>query len=103
MPVPESWLPLLVCGLLGGLIGWYWFGRRRPRPVNYADEREERLTLAVARMAGCSPARALPAVRREVELSPTQADEVLIKRAAYHYRQDRPTFTCQTYRDRAPG
>ncbi len=102
MPVPESWLPLLVCGLLGGLIGWYWFGRRSP-PVGYADEREERLTMAVARMVGCHPARALPVVRREVELAPNQTDEVLIKRAAYHYRQDQPTVTCQTYRDRAPG
>ena len=85
MPPPEYWVPLLICGLVGGLAGWYWFGR--PRPVSYADEREERLTLAVARTVGCHPARALPAVRREIELSPNQPDDVLIKRAAYHYGQ----------------
>ena len=102
MTIPESWVPLLVCGLVGGLAGWYWFGRR-PRQVNYADERERRLTEAVAQMVGCDPARALPAVRREVDLSPIQADEVLIRRAAYHYRQDQPAVTCQTYRDRVPG
>ena len=100
--MPESWLPLFICGVIGGLAGWYWFGRR-PRPVNYANEREERLTVAVARTVGCHPAAALPAVRREIELSPNQPDEVLVKRAAYHYRQDQPAITCQAYRDRAPG
>ena len=102
MPFPEPWVPLLICGVVGGTLGWYWFGRR-PRPVTYANEREERLTLAVARTVGCPPGRALPAVRREIALSPDQADDVLIKRAAYHYRPEQPAITCQTYRDRAPG
>jgi hypothetical protein len=102
MPALETWLPLFLCGLIGGLAGWYWFGGR-PRRATYADERAERMTLAVARAVGCPPARALPAVRRELELSPNQPDEVVIKRATYHYRQDQPAATCMTYRDRAPG
>ena len=45
----------------------------------------------------------LSAVRRELELAPTQSDDTLVKRAAYHYRQELPERTCQVYRDRAPG
>lgn len=98
----EAWIPLMILAAVGAAAGWYAFGRRAT-PVAYADEREERLTRAIAREVGCSPGRALPFVRLEIELSPHQPDATLVKRAAYHYRQDLPVLACRTYRDRAPG
>ncbi|HEV3204956.1 MAG TPA: hypothetical protein VGY77_11260 [Gemmataceae bacterium] len=80
-----------------------YFLTRRPTPVVFANPREERLTRKLARLLGCSPAQALPAVRREVEIAPSQSDETLIKRAAYHYRQDMPEASGQTYQDPVPG
>ncbi|MBI1916644.1 MAG: hypothetical protein HYS12_18205 [Planctomycetes bacterium] len=40
---------------------------------------------------------------RPVDLAPQQSDETLLKRAAYHYRQDLPETFGQVYRDAAPG
>jgi hypothetical protein len=71
--------------------------------VAFADEREERLTRQVARTVGCSVEEALPAVRHEIGLAPHQADEILLKRAAYHYRQNLPDAPCRVYRDQSPG
>lgn len=75
----------------------------RGRGVAFANPREERLTKQVARAVGCTLAQALPYVRRDVGLAPSQPDGVLVKRAAYHYRQDLPEGPCQVYRDAAPG
>ena len=72
-------------------------------PVVFADEREERLTRRVAGMVRATLAQALPAVRRELGLAPSQSDETLVKRAVYHYRQDLPERTCSIYPDRAQG
>jgi hypothetical protein len=77
--------------------------RSEPEPIAFADEREERLTRQAARTLGCSVEEALPVVRHEIDLSPGQSDEVLLKRAAYHYRQNLPEAPCQVFRDRAPG
>ena len=98
----EAWVPLLVAGVGVVLLGLYLRPRRQPEPPPFADEREERLAREVARAVGCSPAEALPAVRRELEYAPHQPDETLVKRAAYHYRQELPERTC-TYHDRVRG
>ena len=68
-----------------------------------ADSREGGLAVRLARMIGCTPPEALPAVRNELDLSPAQADEVILKRAAYHYRQALPERPRGVYRDRVRG
>ena len=100
--MPELWVPLTLVAALAAA-GYFLVPRRSPPAPMFADEREERLTRQVARAVGCPPEAALPAVRREVEMSPNQSDDTLAKRAAYHYRQDLPETTCRTYRDRARG
>jgi hypothetical protein len=100
----DSWLPMVLAGTAGALIGMYFFRRRpQPRSFTFADSREERLTRQVAQAVGCSIDQALPAVRHEIDLSPNQTDETLVKRAAYHYRQNQPVTSCHVYRDRARG
>lgn len=90
--------------VLGGCVLVFLFTRRTGgRPAVFENEREERLANAVARKVGCSPDGALAAVRQELELAPSQSDEVLTKRAVYHYQQSIPERTCNTYRDTARG
>jgi hypothetical protein len=85
-------------------VGVYLCTRRpSPQPVEFESEREEQLAKAVARKVGCSPGAALAAVRQELDHSPGQSDDVLTKRAVYHYQQSIPEQTCRTYRDSAPG
>ena len=104
MPV---WLPMALAGTAGALIGMYLFRPRRrpeaPPPPLFADGREERVTRLVARAVGCPVELALPAVRHEIDLAPHQSDDVLVKRAAYHYRQNLPETAGPVYRDRARG
>jgi hypothetical protein len=98
----DVWLPLILAAaalIAGGL----YFLSRRPRPVVFADSREERLTRQLAQLVDCSIAQAHPAVRREIDLAPNQSDETLVKRAAYHYRQELPEKACPVYRDKSPG
>ena len=99
----ETWVLLLVAAVGVVLVGRFLRPRRQPEPPPFADEREERLTREVARTIGCSPAEALSFVRREIEYSPHQSDETLIKRAAYHYRQEMPERSCSVYQDRVRG
>ena len=87
---------------VAALLGLY-LRAPRPQPVVFADPREEKLAVAVARQVGCSPADALPAVRREIDIAPDKPDETLVKRAVYHYRMNAPEKTCSAWRDRAPG
>jgi hypothetical protein len=75
----------------------------RGRPVAFANPREEKLAALAARQLRCSPAEALPAVRRELGISPDQPDETLVKRAVYHHRRSEPDRACGAWRDRAPG
>ena len=98
----DAWLPLTITAAAFAATGLYLL-TRRPKPVVYANPREERLTRKLARVVGCSPAQALRAVRREVELAPKQSDETLLKRAAYHYQQELPERSCQVYRDKTRG
>jgi len=67
------------------------------------DGRDGRLAARMARTVGCTPADALPAVRHELDLSPGQTDDVILKRAAYHYRNALPERPRAGYRDRARG
>jgi hypothetical protein len=98
----DVWLPLiLTTGALAA--GGLYLLSRRPRSVVFADQREERLTRQLARVLGCSLEDALPAVRKEIDLAPHQSDETLVKRAAYHYRQELPEKACPVYRDSSPG
>ena len=80
----------------------------RPRETQSACEllpegREGELATRLARTVGCTPLEALPAVRHELDLSPGQADDVILKRAAYHYRMNLPERSPAAYRDRVKG
>jgi hypothetical protein len=101
MPDDGTTVTILAAAVVG--CGLYFLVRRKPAPVVFANEREEQLTHRLARIVRCSLADALPAVRREMDIAPGQTDETLLKRAAYHYRQDLPESSCSVYRDRAPG
>ena len=91
-----------VAAIVGfGILLYLCLGRERP--VEFADEREERLTRALSRMVGCDLAGALPWVRQEIQIAPSQSDDALLKRAAYHYRREVPDRPCPLYRDRTPG
>jgi hypothetical protein len=96
------WLPLAVFAAAIALGGLYIL-KRRPEPLCFANDQEERLTRRLAQDLGCSLGQALPAIRHEVELAPHQSDETLLKRAAYHYRQSIPERTCNVYRDKVRG
>ena len=81
---------------------------RRPRPTEPTCEllpegREGELAARLARTVGCTPMEALPAVRHELDLAPGQTDDVLLKRAAYHYRMNLPERSPAAYRDKVRG
>jgi hypothetical protein len=99
----DAWLPLTLGAAAFAAVGLYLFTRRPSQPIAYADPREERLTRKLAQTVGCSLAQALPAVRREIDLAPAQSDETLLKRAAYHYRQELPEAPCRVYQDKVKG
>ena len=99
----DAWIPLLLIGAPVAAAGLYLLTRSSSKAVVFADPREERLTRELAQIVGCSLAQALPAIRKEMDLAPGQPDETLIKRAAYHYRQEQPVATCSTYRDKVRG
>ena len=90
-------------GTVGVVAAGLLLRKRKPKPVVFTDPREERLAKRVANTVGCSLSAALTAVRREMEYSPGQSDDTLVKRAVYHYRQDIPERTCSTFRDASPG
>jgi hypothetical protein len=100
----EAWIPLAILAAGAVVLGLYLLSRpSKSMPMIYENPREERLSRGLARVVGCTPAQALPAVRRELELAPSQSDETLLKRAAYHYRQDLPEAPCQVYQDPVRG
>ena len=98
----EVWFPAAIVAAAVAAAGLY-FVTRRPRAAVFADPREERLTRKLAITVGCSLEQALPAVRREIEIAPNQTEETLIKRAAYHYRQELSEAACRVYRDTVRG
>jgi hypothetical protein len=103
--MPEDWV--LALGALvgvGAALGLYLnFGRHSPE-VDFENEREERLARKLAAQLGCPLPAALAAVRKEIGYAPTQSDETILKRAAYHYLQNLPEpGPCRVYRDRAAG
>jgi hypothetical protein len=103
--MPEDWIIALgvIFGIGAGAGLLLGFGRRA-EAIAFADEREEQLTRKLAGQLGCPLLDALGAVRQELQIAPTQTDETILKRAAYHYRQNLPdSGPCRVYRDRAPG
>lgn len=106
--MPDVWIMAAVAAAVVSVLGltvWTWRrkGPTADAPGTGADEREDRLARRLARAVGCSVAQALPAVRRELQIAPDQADQTLLKRAEYHYRRDLPDAPCPVFRDRAPG
>lgn len=101
--MPDNWVVIAVAVPAVAAAGWYMLTRHKTKPVPFADPREEQLVRKLARVVGCSLAQALPAVRREVDIAPNQSDETLVKRAAYHYRQDLPETSCPVYQDKTRG
>jgi hypothetical protein len=100
--MPEIWLSLIaVAAALAA--AWWYLRPHATEPVVFTDPREERLARQVAQVVGCSLAQALPAVRREIDLAPKQADATLVKRAAYHYQQELPGESCPSYQDPVRG
>ena len=98
----DLWMPLAIVGAVG--MGAFLLLRpRRPEPMVFASEREERLTRRLADLVGCSLTQALAFVQREIAIASTQSDDTLLKRAAYHYRQELPEKACGVYRDRVSG
>jgi hypothetical protein len=99
----------LVAGLVAavlftlGLFGLaHFLGRRGDEPVQFANDREERLTRRVAEMLRCSLAQALPWLRKELQIAPDQTDDHLVNRAAYHYRRSQPDEPMMVWRDCGP-
>lgn len=103
--MPEDWVIALgAIVLLAAAAGLANALARRGPVVAFVDEREEQLTRKLAGQLGCPLADALGVVRRELAIAPAQSDDTILKRAAYHYRQNLPEpGPCRTYRDRAPG
>jgi hypothetical protein len=107
--MPEAWMigGGVLVGVAIGLCAYRALGRRAEDgagDIDFADEREERLTRRLAGQVRCDLPAALPFVRRELELGPSQPDDTIIKRAAYHYTRSLPEpGPCRVYRDRAPG
>ena len=69
----------------------------------FENDREAALTKRVAAKANCSLEAALDSVRQELGFSPQQTDDVLVKRAVYHYNQANPPEHRVTYCDRVRG
>jgi hypothetical protein len=100
--MPAAWVPMTVVVAAAIAAGLYLL-TRRPQPVVFANPRAKLLASRLARAVGCSLSQALPVIRQELEIAPNQSDDTLLKRAAYHYRQELPENSCQIYHDEVPG
>jgi hypothetical protein len=98
----DAWLTWCILVATGAAVFGY-LRMRSAKPLVFANPREERLARRLTGVVGCTLAQALQAVRKEVDMAPKQSDETLLKRAAYHYRQERPESACPVYRDEVPG
>ena len=103
----EPWIFVGVAAAVAGGLGLA-VRARRPRDSGETCEllpegRDGELAAQLAQIVGCTPLQALPAVRHELDLSPSQADDVILKRAAYHYRMNLPERSPAAYRDTVRG
>src|SRR5262245_29367413 len=97
----EAVLSAIIVGALAGIAFHLLF--RRPRAAAFTTSRGERLARRVCEIAGCALNESQQAVQRELDIAPTQSDEVIVKRAVYHYRRDLPEPYMGGFRDTAPG
>jgi hypothetical protein len=95
-----SGVALGVVGMVGLAV---WRLRPRPVAVTFASQREEQLTLTLAKKMRCSPAAALDSVRTELRIAPDQTDAVILKRAEYHYRRNQPDTPYRVWSAGKPG
>ena len=97
------WIFVAAAVVAGGLAVSLLMKRTGPAKPTFANEREEQLTRSVAAKAQCSLAAALESVRQELRFSPQQTEDVIVKRAVYHYRQANPPEHRVTYCDPVRG
>ena len=97
------WIFVAAAVVVGGLVLGLRMKRNGPARPNFTDAREEQLTRRVAAKAHSSLAAALVSVRQELLFSPQQTNDVLVKRAVYHYRQANPPEHRVTYCDPVRG
>ena len=100
---PEWMVGLLLAAFAGLVISIRIRKSRAAAKPLFENEREEQLTKRVAAKANCSLSAALGSVRQELGFSPQQTDDVLVKRAVYHYHQANPPEHRVTYCDTVRG
>jgi hypothetical protein len=101
--VNPIWIVVGAAVVVGGLVFGLRLKRNGPAMPSFENDREAALTKRVAAKANCSLAAALDSVRKELRFSPQQADDVIVKRAVYHYQQANPPEHRVTYCDRVRG
>jgi len=103
--MPELWIVAGLAVLVGiGLAVRVMRAQPEAPACEYVPEgREGELAVRLAKIVGCTPLRALPSVRQELDLAPAADDDVILKRAAYHYRNALPEREPPAYRDKVRG
>jgi hypothetical protein len=96
------WVSLALVFVILLVVGFYVMSRP-VETMTFENPQEERLTRKVVQTLGCSLDQALSAVRKEMEFSPDQPDEILLKRAIYHCRRELPDKACPIYTERNRG
>jgi hypothetical protein len=94
-----------ICLVLSAGVVYLMLARNRAGKAQpmFENDREEQLTRRVAAQVKCPLGAALESVRQELDYSPGQSDDVLVKRAVYHYNQAHPAEHKVTYCDRIRG
>jgi len=98
----DAWVTLTIIAIAVVAASLYLL-TRRPKPIVFANPREELLARKLTRVVRCPLAQAQSVIRQEIEIAPIQSGETLLKRAAYHYRQELPETSCPVYPDEVPG
>ncbi len=96
---------LILAGVATAAGGLFYFRRQRsaPAPILKLDPREDRLARQLAKSVGYPIQDVLPSIRVELELASHLDDEIIFKRAKYHFQQNLPEAQCSVYRDRKVG
>jgi endonuclease/exonuclease/phosphatase (EEP) superfamily protein YafD len=99
----QVWIFVVAAVVVAGLVIGLRMKRNGHARPTFESEREAALTKCVAANAKCSLVAALESVRQELRFSPQQTDDVLVKRAVYHYHQANPPEHRVTYCDPVRG